>query len=85
MCAVNVQLINSDFFKVEIYIYILYKDKGFLLTIFFIYFQGSMSGESEVQNIFPAAFTSMEHTPESSNPQDPRCLGGFRTYKFCRY
>ena len=38
-----------------------------------------MSGESEAQNIFPAAFSLMEHTPESSNLQDPRGLGGFRT------
>ena len=31
-----------------------------------------MSGESEAQNIFPAAFTLMEHTPESPNLQDRR-------------
>ena len=44
-----------------------------------------MSGECEAQNIFPAAFTLMEHTPESSNLQDQRGLEGFRTYKFYRY
>ncbi|KAM7442587.1 hypothetical protein ABFA07_008522 [Porites harrisoni] len=46
--------------------------------------KGSMSGESEVQNIFPAAFALMEHTPESSNLQDARGLGGFRTCFTCR-
>ena len=57
----------------------MYKDKGFLLTIFFIYFQGS--GESEAQNIFPAAFSLMEHTPESPNLQDLRGPGAFTYYE----
>ena len=82
MFAVNVQ-IDSYFFKVEIYKYCAHKDK-FFLTEFFFYFQGSMSGESEAQNIFPAAFALMEHTPESSNLQDARGLGGFRTCFTCR-
>ena len=40
-----------------------------------------MSGESEAQNIFPAAFTLMEHTPESPNLQDRRGLGAFTYYE----
>ena len=43
-----------------------------------------MSGESEAQNIFPAAFSLMEHTPESPNLQDARGLDGFRTCFTCR-
>ena len=80
MCAVNVQ-IDSYFFKVEIYKYCI--KTSFFLTEFF-YLQGSMSRESEAQNIFPAAFAFMEHTPESSNLQDARGLGGFRTCFTCR-
>ena len=40
-----------------------------------------MSGESEVQNILPAAFSLMEHTPESPNLQDPRGPGAFTYYE----
>lgn len=43
--------------------------------------KGSMSGESEVQNILPAAFSLMEHTPESPNLQDPRGPGAFTYYE----
>ena len=81
MCAVNAQ-IDSYFFKVEIYKYCI--KTSFFFNWIFIYFQGSMSGESEARNVFPAAFSLMEHTPESSNLQDPRGLGGFRTYYFWR-
>ena len=78
MCAVIVQ-INYVFFKVEIYKYCI--KTSFLNCFFFHYFQGSMSGESEVQNIFPAAFSLMERTPESSNLQDPLGPGAFTYYE----
>ena len=77
MCAVNVQ-IDSYFFKVEIYKYCI---KTIFFKLNFFYFQGSMSGESEAQNIFPAAFSLMEHTPESPNLQDPRGPGAFTYYE----
>ena len=79
MCAVNVQ-INCVFFKVAIYKYCI---KTSFFNCFFLnyYFQGSMSGESEAQNIFPAAFALMEHTPESPNLQDPRGPGAFTYYE----
>ena len=78
MSAVNVQ-INCVFFKVEVYKYCI--RTSFFNRFFFYYFQGSMSGESEVQNILPAAFSLMEHTPESPNLQDPRGPGKFTYYE----